>query len=143
MRTGTIKRPAELFTEQTQQLTSETHRYPQIHANRANAQNSKLSASRNHLTLGLYTRADYALIDPLLDEDEATQKKIRSIERARASAHSHLHRSINQLRKLQSPPQPPEITSRTTLYPASYQHPAPCRARSAPFHQPPCAQEQS
>ena len=46
--------------------------------------------------------ADYALTDPLLDEDEATQKKIRSIERARASAHSLLHRSINQLRKLQT-----------------------------------------
>jgi cell division septation protein DedD len=46
--------------------------------------------------------ADYALTDPLLDEDEATQKKIRSIERARASAHSLFHRSINQLRKLQS-----------------------------------------
>jgi hypothetical protein len=46
--------------------------------------------------------ADYALTDPLLDEDEATEKKLRSIERARASAHSLLHRSINQLRKLQT-----------------------------------------
>jgi hypothetical protein len=136
----------------------------QIDANRANAQKStgpktetgKLNASRNHLTLGLYTRqdyvkpeerelykefcetmllelapatlleqslaseitgaswrlrrcsaaeaelADYALMDPLLDEDEATQKKLKSIERARASAHSLFHRSINQLRKLQT-----------------------------------------
>jgi hypothetical protein len=51
--------------------------------------------------------ADYALLgcsggDPLLGDDEATQKKLRSIERARASAHSLLHRSINQLRKLQT-----------------------------------------
>jgi hypothetical protein len=46
--------------------------------------------------------ADYALIDPLLDEDEKIQKKIKSIERARAAAHSLLHRSINQLRKLQT-----------------------------------------
>jgi hypothetical protein len=46
--------------------------------------------------------ADYALTDPLLDDDEATQKKLRGIERARASAHSLLHRSINQLRKLRT-----------------------------------------
>jgi hypothetical protein len=46
--------------------------------------------------------ADYALTDPLLNDDEATEKKLRSIERARASAHSLLHRSINQLRKLQT-----------------------------------------
>jgi hypothetical protein len=134
----------------------------QIGANRANAQKStgprtetgKLNASRNHLTLGLYTRADYvkpeerelykefcetmfaelgpatlleqslaaeitgaswrlrrcsaaeaeladyALIDPLLDETK--EKTVRSIERARASAHSLLHRSVNQLRKLQT-----------------------------------------
>jgi hypothetical protein len=136
----------------------------QIDANRRNAARStgpktetgRAIASRNHLTLGLYTRADYvkpeerdlyrefcetmlaelepatlleqslaaeitgatwrlrrcsgaeaeladyALIDPLLADDEAIEKKLRSIERARASAHSLLHRSINQLRKLQT-----------------------------------------
>jgi hypothetical protein len=136
----------------------------QINANRENAQAStgprteagKAASSRNHLTSGLYTRADYvrpeerelykefcetmlaelgpetlleqslaaeitgatwrlrrcsnaeaeladyALTDPLLADDEATEKKLRSIERARASAHSLLHRSINQLRKLQT-----------------------------------------
>ncbi len=46
--------------------------------------------------------ADYALNDPLLDEDEKTEKKIKSIERARNAAHSLLHRSLNQLRKLQT-----------------------------------------
>jgi hypothetical protein len=46
--------------------------------------------------------ADYALTDPLLDDEEATQKKIRSIERARAAAHSLFHRSVNQLRRLQT-----------------------------------------
>jgi hypothetical protein len=136
----------------------------QLNANRENATHStgprteagKAASSLNHLTLGLYTRADYvkpeerelykefcetmfaelqpatlleqtlaaeitgaswrlrrcsaaeaeladyALMDPLLDEDEATQKKLRSIERARAAAHSLLHRAINQLRKLQT-----------------------------------------
>jgi hypothetical protein len=136
----------------------------QINANRENAQAStgprteagKAASSRNHLTAGLYTRADYvrpeerelykefcetmlaelgpetlleqslaaeitgatwrlrrcsaaeaeladyALTDPLLSDDESTEKKLRSIERARASAHSLLHRSINQLRKLQT-----------------------------------------
>jgi uncharacterized protein YecA (UPF0149 family) len=44
--------------------------------------------------------ADYALTDPLLDESK--EKSIRSIERARSAAHSQLHRSINQLRKLQT-----------------------------------------
>ncbi len=44
--------------------------------------------------------ADYAPQDPLLDE--ATEKTRRSIERARNSAHSHFHRSLNQLRKIQT-----------------------------------------
>jgi hypothetical protein len=44
--------------------------------------------------------ADYAKQDPLLDE--STEKARRSIERARAQAHSIMHRSINQLRKLQT-----------------------------------------
>jgi hypothetical protein len=134
----------------------------QIEANRENASRStgprtesgKQSSSRNHLTLGLYTRqeyvkpeerdiyrefretmyrelapatlleesltseitsaswrlrrcaaaegelADYADHDPLLDESK--EKIIRSLERARAAAHSILHRSVNQLRKLQA-----------------------------------------
>ncbi len=38
----------------------------------------------------------------LEDFDEATDKTRRSIERARAAAHSVLHRSMNQLRKLQA-----------------------------------------
>jgi hypothetical protein len=134
----------------------------QLNANRQNATHStgpvtetgKSNASRNHLTRGLYTQADYvkpeerelyrefretmlrelepatlleqslaaeitgatwrlrrcanaeaeladyALTDPLLDESK--EKSIRSIERARSAAHSQLHRSINQLRKLQT-----------------------------------------
>ena len=44
--------------------------------------------------------ADYMMQDPLLDETK--EKTIRSIERARSSAHSLLHRSINQLRRLQT-----------------------------------------
>jgi hypothetical protein len=44
--------------------------------------------------------ADYATADPLLDE--STEKTRRSIERARNSAHSHFHRSLNQLRKIQT-----------------------------------------
>ena len=44
--------------------------------------------------------ADYAPQDPLLDE--STEKTRRSIERARNSAHSHFHRSLNQLRKIQT-----------------------------------------
>ena len=44
--------------------------------------------------------ADYADQDPLLDESKDKTRK--SIERARASAHSILHRSLNQLRKLKS-----------------------------------------
>ena len=44
--------------------------------------------------------ADYAEQDPLLDE--STDKTRRSIDRARASAHSILHRCLNQLRKLKS-----------------------------------------
>src|SRR5271165_2043085 len=44
--------------------------------------------------------ADYVLQDPMLDEK--SEKTRRSIERARASAHSILHRSINQLRKIQT-----------------------------------------
>ncbi len=44
--------------------------------------------------------ADYATQDPLLDDK--TDKTRRSIERARAGAHSLLHRSINQLRRLQT-----------------------------------------
>jgi hypothetical protein len=132
----------------------------QIDANRRNAQHStgpvtesgKFCSSRNHLTLGLYTRqdyvkpeerdfykefcetmfaelnpaslleqtlaseitgaswrlrrcsaaeaelADYAEQDPLLDESK--DKTRRSIDRARASAHSIFHRCLNQLRKL-------------------------------------------
>jgi hypothetical protein len=38
--------------------------------------------------------------DPLMDETQ--EKNTRSIERARASAHSLLHRSVNQLRRLQT-----------------------------------------
>jgi hypothetical protein len=125
----------------------------QINANRQNAHSStgprtdagKASSSRNHLTLGLYTRTDYVkpeerdfykefcetmyldlapagLLEECLaseitgaswrlrrcssaegelgDFDEATDKMRRSIERARASASSLLHRGINQLRKL-------------------------------------------
>jgi hypothetical protein len=44
--------------------------------------------------------ADYAIQDPLLDETKA--KTIRSIERARSTASSLLHRGINQLRRLQT-----------------------------------------
>ena len=44
--------------------------------------------------------ADFADTDPLLDETKA--KSIRSIERARSSASSLLHRGINQLRRLQT-----------------------------------------
>jgi ElaB/YqjD/DUF883 family membrane-anchored ribosome-binding protein len=44
--------------------------------------------------------ADYAEIDPMLDE--STEKTRRALERARSHAHSLLHRSINQLRKLQT-----------------------------------------
>jgi len=139
----------------------------QINANRQNAQHStgprteagKSASSRNHLTLGLYTRqdyvkpderdlykhfcetmhdelapqtllqeslvsevtgatwrlrrcgnvegelADYAPCDPMLDEK--TDKTRRSLERARASAHSILHRSMNQLRKLKKDQTPP------------------------------------
>ena len=126
---------------------------PQINANRRNSQFStgpvtdtgKANSSRNHLTLGLYTRTDYVkpeerdyykefcetmvlelapitLLEQTLtseitgaswrlrrcsnaeaelgDFDEATDKQRRSIERARSSAHSLLHRSINQLRKM-------------------------------------------
>jgi hypothetical protein len=138
----------------------------QLNANRENAQFStgprteagKANSSRNRITLGLYTRADFvqpherdlykefcetmfaelnpetlleqsltaeitgaawrlrrcdngeaeladfAEKDPLLEESKT--KTIRSIERARAAAHSALHRSINQLRKLQKDRQP-------------------------------------
>jgi hypothetical protein len=44
--------------------------------------------------------ADYATQDPMLDE--STEKQRRAIERARAQAHSILHRSVNQLRRLQT-----------------------------------------
>ena len=44
--------------------------------------------------------ADFADTDPLLDE--AKSKSIRSLERARSTASSLLHRGINQLRRLQS-----------------------------------------
>jgi hypothetical protein len=44
--------------------------------------------------------ADYAAQDPMLDD--ATEKTRRSIERARSTAHGLLHRSINQLRRLQT-----------------------------------------
>jgi hypothetical protein len=134
----------------------------QIAANRQNAQSStgartetgKAASSRNALTLGLYTSADYvrpeerdlykefcetlyselspeglleqsfvseitgatwrlrrcsaveagladhADQDPILDE--STEKARRSIDRARSHAHSLLHRSVNQLRRLQT-----------------------------------------
>jgi hypothetical protein len=134
----------------------------QIRANRENAQHStgpntesgKSNSSRNALTIGLYTRADYvrpeerdlykefcesfhrelapdgvleqtlaaeiigaswrlrrcnaaeadladyATQDPMLDE--STEKTRRSLERARAHAHTILHRSLNQLRKIQT-----------------------------------------
>jgi hypothetical protein len=56
--------------------------------------------------------------DAGLDFDESTDKLRRSVERARASATSILHRGINQLRKLQSghaaraaSPQVPELAS--------------------------------
>jgi len=127
----------------------------QIDANRLNAQFStgprtesgKATSSRNALTLGLYTRADYVkpeerdlykefcetmyaelcpaslLEETLVSEitgaswrlrrcnaadagldffDESTDKLRRSVERARASATSLLHRGINQLRRLQT-----------------------------------------
>jgi hypothetical protein len=44
--------------------------------------------------------AEYTTQDPLLDDK--ADKTRRSIERARAGAHSLLHRSINQLRRLQT-----------------------------------------
>jgi hypothetical protein len=44
--------------------------------------------------------ADYSQTDPLLDETK--EKTTRSLERARASAHSLLHRSVIQLRRLQT-----------------------------------------
>jgi hypothetical protein len=44
--------------------------------------------------------ADYAPQDPL--HDESTEKTRRAVERARNSAHGHFHRSLNQLRKLQT-----------------------------------------
>jgi len=44
--------------------------------------------------------ADYSERDPMLDESK--QKTIRSVERARAAAHSLFHRGINQLRRLQT-----------------------------------------
>ena len=44
--------------------------------------------------------ADFREEDPFLDD--ATDKTRRSIERARAAAHSVINRSINQLRKLQT-----------------------------------------
>jgi len=44
--------------------------------------------------------ADFADRDPMLDETK--EKTIRSLERARASAHSLLHRSVNQFRRLQT-----------------------------------------
>jgi hypothetical protein len=44
--------------------------------------------------------ADYTTQDPLFDDK--TDKTRKSIERARAGAHSLLHRSINQLRRLQT-----------------------------------------
>jgi len=134
----------------------------QIDANRQNANSStgprtesgKSTSSRNSLTLGLFTRADYvkpeerdlykdfcesmhtnlapanpleqsltaeitgatwrlrrcsaveadladfAIEDPLVDETKS--QTIRSLERARSTAHSVLHRTINQLRRLQT-----------------------------------------
>jgi uncharacterized protein YchJ len=134
----------------------------QIAANRKNAlasagpttETGKAASSRNALTMGLYTRADYvrpeerdlykefcetlytelcpeglleqtfvaevtgaawrlrrcsaveagladyAMDDPMLDE--STEKARRSIDRARSHAHSLLHRSVNQLRRLQT-----------------------------------------
>jgi len=44
--------------------------------------------------------SDYREQDPLLDEK--AEKIIRSLERARASAHSLMNRSVNQLRKIQT-----------------------------------------
>jgi hypothetical protein len=44
--------------------------------------------------------ADFADRDPMLDETK--EKTIRSLERARATASSLLHRGINQLRRLQT-----------------------------------------
>lgn len=152
-------------------MTSEA----QLNANKQNAQNStgprtetgKAASSRNHLTFGLFTHADYvrpeereiyaefcqtlhaqltpeglleetftaeviaaswrlrrcsaaeaeladyATSDPLLDD--AKEKKVRSIERARAAAHSALNRSMNQLRKLQ--------TERFTRVHLDFEHP--------------------
>jgi hypothetical protein len=44
--------------------------------------------------------ADYATIDPLLDESK--EKSRRSIDRARTSSNALYHRALNQLRKLQT-----------------------------------------
>jgi hypothetical protein len=44
--------------------------------------------------------ADFAIQDPMLDETK--EKFIRSLERARSTASSLLHRGINQLRRLQN-----------------------------------------
>jgi hypothetical protein len=44
----------------------------------------------------------------LTDFDESTEKLRRSVERARAAAHTALHRSLNQLRKLQKDRTAPE-----------------------------------
>jgi hypothetical protein len=76
---------------------------------RCSAAEAELSSQREmarpypHETTGAEnspSSADYATQDPLLDD--STDKTRRSIERARASAHSLLHRSINQLRRLQT-----------------------------------------
>ena len=44
--------------------------------------------------------AQYSTLDPLLDA--TLEKQIRSIERARAASQNTFHRSINQLRKIQT-----------------------------------------
>jgi hypothetical protein len=46
--------------------------------------------------------AEADLADTELTDDETTEKNLRAIDRARASANNLLHRSLNQLRKLQT-----------------------------------------
>jgi len=73
--------------------------------------------------------ADYADTDPLLDETKS--KTIRSLERARSTASSLLHRGINQLRKLQAGRAPiaksaaaPELASNCSPLPSLPEPPA-------------------
>jgi hypothetical protein len=82
--------------------------------------------------------ADYAETDPLLDDTKT--KTIRSIERARAAAHSVLHRSINQLRKLQADrPAAPQPEPQPEPAPAPEPAPTPVPASNCkPGRNAPC-----